>query len=228
MSARASTSTAGSAPYGVDHVPDVGRRPFGEGPPASVGDGGDLVGPPPLGLEGEHARAEERPADGGREQTGGVGPAPQVRRQLGHVVDERRVLPGGHGIVALGHEVRADVADEQGRTPAVAAEAGAAPTTVWSMVEGKASSSPDAHIVTGRQPRSPSERAIQSSSTCMTFTTCGSPSITTRSNDEPDFASALRKARRSSAPSSSSSTEPATRRGVGTGRSPPTRAVPGA
>ena len=90
----------------------------------------------------------------------------------------------------------------------------AAPTTAWSIAPGKASYSPDAHIVTWWQPRSPTERAIQSSSTCITFSTCGSPSITTRSNDEPDFPSALRKARRSSAPATSSSIEPATRRGV--------------
>ena len=45
--------------------------------------------------------------------------------------------------------------------------------------------------MTGRHARSPSDRAIQSSSTCITLSTCGSPSITSRSNVEPDLPSGV-------------------------------------
>ena len=61
----------------------------------------------------------------------------------------------------------------------------AAPTTAWSMQRGIASRSPDAHTSTGRHPRSPKPRIVQSSSGWRCLTTSGSPSITTRSRRRP-------------------------------------------
>ena len=116
-SRRAGTSTAcpasavdqhvGLGAHGVDHGADVGRRPLGEGAPAPLGDGGDLVGPPPLGLAGQHARAEERPADRRvraarrcrSSPTGG--PTASARWST-----NAACCSAGHRVVALGHEVR--------------------------------------------------------------------------------------------------------------------------
>ena len=91
----------------------------------------------------------------------------------------------------------------------------AAPTSVWSMDGGNRSSSPDAHTVTWWHPRSPTLRASQSSSTCMSLRTCGSPSISSRSKVEPDLPSLARNGRRPLAPSISSSIDAATGRAVG-------------
>src|SRR5579864_7299208 len=80
------------------------------------------------------------------------------------------------------------------------------------MHDGTRSRIPARHTVTGRQARSPVERMIQSSSTWRYFTTCGSPSMVTRSNRAPDLESRLTMGRRPVAPAKSSSTVVATAR----------------
>src|SRR5258705_10784166 len=82
------------------------------------------------------------------------------------------------------------------------------------MQSGTRSSRPELHAVTVQVPKSPKARAIQSWSTVTCFRMYGSPSITTRSKVAPDFESPATIGVRDVAPASSSSTEPATGRGV--------------
>ena len=126
---------------------DVVGCPFGEGLPARSAIRGTSSGQPRRRSTVEHGVAEERPPQAGGRETHRVGPAPEPGRQLGQVVEERGVLVQGDRLVALGHEPVADVAHEQRRPPPVPAQAGAAPTTVWSIVGGRASSNPAAHTL---------------------------------------------------------------------------------
>ena len=93
------------------------------------------------------------------------------------------------GVVALGDEVLADVAQQQGAAPAVAAEARRPRRPRRGRSSGgTASSRPEVHTSTGRHPRSPKPRIVQSPSGCRCLRTNGSPSMTTRSSVEPGLA----------------------------------------
>src|SRR5258706_13735149 len=85
------------------------------------------------------------------------------------------------------------------------------------MRSGSTSIRPDCHTCAGLQPMSPLNRIVQSSSMWMCFTMNDSPSMTTRSNGDPDFESLTKNASRWVAPASNSSSEDATGRGVSTG-----------
>ena len=89
----------------------------------------------------------------------------------------------------------------------------------WSIRSGSTSISPAAHTCTGGQRAASQKRMVQSWSGCTCLSTRGWPSITNRSNDDPDFESVVRKASRCVAPTVSSCTDDATGRGVRAGGS---------
>ena len=156
----------------------------------SCRDAGHRVGPAEL-LLGRHPPRAER------------APAALERQQLGHARRRPRTWPTGRpGGRAAGGGPRARAASSPSGTRCsltsrsssappqpLRPRPAAAPTTAWSMVGGTASSRPEVHTSTGRQPRSPKPRIVQSPSGCRCLSTKRSPSMTTRSSGEPDLPS---------------------------------------
>ena len=126
---------------------------------------GTASGQPEL-LLGRHPPGTERaPPALERQQLRRALGAPEGGRQVGEVVEQlavvverqRRRRPRARGARSR-RAAAARRPSRCGRGPA------AAPTTAWSMVGGTASSRPDVHTSTGRHPRSPKPRIVQSPS----------------------------------------------------------------
>ena len=175
-------------------VAHVGGRPLGERAPAAVGDRpGPRRGQPRAASHGQHAgpKNDHRTPAASRPTSSCQ---PQNRADsVGQVVEEaRRAARRGRRRRPRARGRRPRRAAAARRPSRCARSRGRRRRRRGRSSRGRRRRARAPTRVTGRQPRSPSERAIQSSSTCMSLSTCGSPSITTRSNVEPDFPSALR------------------------------------
>ena len=174
----------------VDEREHVGGRPLGEPRPPVAGDARHGVGP---------ARAAPRPpsSPGRTRSTGSRATAARACPSAPQKVADRsarwssswRWSSSDSGVSPSG--TRCSLTSRRSSAPPqpLRPRPAAAPTTAWSMVGGTASSRPEVHTSTGRQPRSPKPRIVQSSSGCRCLSTKRSPSMTTRSRVEPDLPS---------------------------------------
>ena len=149
-------------------VDDVGAAPDRRSAPSRrAAIRGTASGQPALLLGRHPARAERAPAALEREAARARPSAPQNGgRELGEVVEELAVVrQRSIGRLPAGRGRRADVAQQQRRAPAVAAQTGRrAHDGVVDRVRHGVEEARRSTRPTGRQPRSPKPRIVQSSS----------------------------------------------------------------